>query len=163
MSLFALQFAGLYGYFAIRLIAIRKEMKALLRNLPESELERIVISIKEFRSIDEEEGEIELNGKMYDIAKIEKHNDHYVLFALHDEHEDNLLSLLDEMIKRSGNDKKPVPSQIFQFLSLLFLPVENKFVFNAEESSTGFTSYLNLYSFTEISNSTPPPWGAVSI
>lgn len=158
MSLFALQFAVLYGYFGVRLIAIRKEMKALLRNLPESELERIVISIKEFHSIDEEEGEIELNGKMYDIAKIEKHNDQYVLFALHDEHEDNLLSLLDEMIKRSGNDKKPVPSQIFQFLSLLFLPVENHFGFSSSESDSGFTTYINLYSFSESSNSTPPPW-----
>ena len=158
MSLFALQYAGLYGYFGFRLIAIRKEMKALLKNLPEIELERIVISAKEFHSIDTEEEEIELNGKMYDIAKIEKRNDQYVLFALHDEHEDNLLSLLDEMVKRSGNDKKPVPSQIFQFLSLLFLPVENDFVFSLVKSDTGFTTYTNLYCFSESSNSTPPPW-----
>lgn len=158
MSLFALQFAGLYGYFGARLIAIRKEMKALLNRLPESELEKIEVSAKAFQSIDINEGEIELNGKMYDIARIEKHDDQYVLFALHDEHEDNLLSLLDEMIKRSGNDKKPVPSQIFQFLSLVFLPVENHFVFGVAESDSGFTTYLNLYSFSESSNSTPPPW-----
>lgn len=159
-SFFALQFAGFYGYFGIRLMAIRKEMKATLASLPEEKLERIIISANEFAHVNLEEGEIELNGKMYDIARIKKQGDSYVLFALHDESEDSLLSLLDEMLKRSGNDKKPVPSQLLQFISLLFIPVEEIYTqIPTLKISFLIQSSNNLYRSINGLVPTPPPWG----
>lgn len=141
-------------------MAIRKEMKATLVSLPEEKLERIIISANEFAHVNLEEGEIELNGKMYDIARIKKQGDSYVLFALHDESEDSLLSLLDEMLKRSGNDKKPVPSQLFQFISLLFIPLEEVYAqIPTLKSSFLIQSSNNLYRSINGLVPTPPPWG----
>lgn len=159
LSLFALLFAGFYGYFGVRLMSIRKEMKAQLALLPETELEKIVITSAEFESIDLEEGEIERNGRMYDIAKIQQKGNRYILFALHDEHEDNLLSLLDEMVKRSGTDKRPVPSQLLQFITLLFIPVDNSFTQSFSQCLSGVTAYVNFYFSVNSSIPTPPPWG----
>ena len=159
LSLFALLFAGFYGYFGVRLMTIRKEMKAQLALLPETELEKIVVTLAEFESIDLTEGEIERNGKMYDIAKIQKHGNQYILFALHDEHEDNLLALLDEIVKLSGNDKKPVPSQLLQFLTLLFIPVDNSFTPASGQCLSGLTAYVNFYYSVAGAIPTPPPWG----
>lgn len=160
LTLFALQFAGFYAYFGVRLIAIRQEMKALLAQTPEEQLQKIVISAVEFASIDQDESEIELNGKMYDIAKIKKQRGDYLLFALHDEHEDSLLSLLDEIVKRSTRDKKPVPSQLLQFLTWLFVPTSTT-SFNGfdSEKNIASTTYLNYYLSVEQSIPVPPPWG----
>jgi 3-dehydroquinate dehydratase len=154
----ALQFVGFYAYFGSRLLAIRQEMRAALAILPEEKLEKIIISTDEFKRLDPEENEIELSGKMYDIAKIVKTENGYILFALHDEHEDNLLSLLDEMIKRSTNDKKPVPSQLGQFFALVFIPTQVSFSFAHSEPVFSVTEYINAYQSITQSILAPPPW-----
>ncbi|MBI3219396.1 MAG: hypothetical protein HYZ44_07780 [Bacteroidetes bacterium] len=154
----ALQFVGFYAYFGSRLLAIRQEMRAALAVLPEEKLEKIVISADEFKKLDTEEHEIELADKMYDISRIVKSDDVYILFALHDEHEDSLLSLLDEMIKRSTNDKKPVPSQLGQFFALVFIPTQISFSFYHSESIFSPTEYINSYQSVALSIQAPPPW-----
>jgi len=153
-----LQLVGFYAYFGSRLLTIRKEMRAALAFLPEEKLEKIVVSADEFNKLDLEENEIELSGKMYDIAKIVKSDDVYVLFALHDEHEDNLLSLLDEMIKRSTNDKKPVPSQLGQFFALVYIPTQITFSNSQSENIFSLTEYINSYQSVTLSIQAPPPW-----
>lgn len=159
VSLFLLHFAGVYTYFGVRLMAIRQEMKAKLKTLPDEQLEKIVLSKKDFQKIDIEENEIELNGKMYDIAKVEEKGNQYIVYALHDEHEDNLLSFLDEIVKRSSNDKKPVPSQLLQFISLVFIPSSNSFSFGQTITEKHFCLYSNLYSSFRSSIESPPPKG----
>lgn len=155
----ALQFVGFYAYFGSRLLAIRKEMRAALAVLPEEKLERLDLSFDEFNKLDSEENEVELSGKMYDIAKIVKTKSGYILFGLHDEHEDNLLSLLDEMIKRSTNDKKSVPVQIGQFFALVFLPTQMSFSLCSAEPIYSPTEYNNSYQSVALSIQAPPPWG----
>jgi hypothetical protein len=159
VSLFLLHFAGVYTYFGVRLIAIRQEMKVKLKALPDEQLEKIILSKKNFEKVDVEENELELNGKMYDIAKIEKKGNEYIVYALHDEHEDNLLSFLDEIVKRSGSDKKPVPSQLLQFLSLVFIPSSNNFSLHQIKTEKHFDLYSNLYSSFRSSIESPPPKG----
>jgi hypothetical protein len=159
VSLFLLHFAGVYTYFGVRLVAIRQEMKAKLKALPEEQLEKIILSKKNFQKVAVEENEIELNGKMYDIAKIEGHGNEYIVYALHDEHEDNLLSFLNEIVKRASNDKKPVPSQLLQFLSLIFIPSFNSFSFGQTATEKHFCLYSNFYSSFRSSIESPPPKG----
>ena len=153
----ALQFVGFYAYFGSRLLAIRKEMRAALATLPEEKLEKIVISAEEYKKVDTEENEIEISGKMYDIARVVKRDSVYVLFALHDEHEDSLLSLLNEMIKRSTNDKKPVPSVVGQFLTLVFvLPQSFEFLHPLTPSFL-ITEYMKSSNEFELMIDAPPP------
>jgi hypothetical protein len=157
VSLFLLHFAGVYTYFGVRLMAIHQEMKAKLKTLPQEQLERIILSKKDFNKINLEEDELELNGKMYDIAQIEEKGNEFIIYALHDESEDSLLGLLDEMVKRSSNDKKPVPSQFLQFLSLVFISSQHEFHFGRTFDQKHFSFYSNLYFSFRPSIEVPPP------
>ena len=157
VSVFLLHVAGVYTYFGVRLMAIHQEMKAKLKALPTEQLEKIILSKTDFKKINLEEDELELDGRMYDVAKIEEKGNEFILYALHDVNEDSLLSLLDEMVKRSSNDKKPVPSQLLQFLSLIFISAQNEFYFNLAIKQEHFFSYCNNYSSFRSSIEGPPP------
>ncbi|MFY8037873.1 MAG: hypothetical protein ACOVMQ_11930 [Cyclobacteriaceae bacterium] len=159
LVLLALQFVGFYAYFGSRLLAIRQEMRAALSALPEEKLEKIVLSANEFKKLDAEENEIELSGKMYDIAKIVKTEGGYILFALHDEHEDSLLALLDELIKRSTNDKKPVPSVVAQFLALVFVVPQSFELLHPLTPSFLITEYVKSSKDFDLMIDAPPPRG----
>ncbi len=159
VSLFLLHFAGVYTYFGVRLINIRQEMKVKLKALPDEQLEEITLSNDTFQKINIDENEVELNGKMYDIARIESKGNKYVIYALHDNHEDGLLSFLDEVVKRSNNDKKPMPSQLLQFISLVFIPPSNNFYFPPILTEKHFCLYSNSYSSFHSAIEPPPPRG----
>lgn len=157
LNILLLQVAGSYVYFIVRLSGIRNEMREQLKHKPDEELTLLTLTSQEFRKAKVDDHEVKVNGKMYDIARIFVKNDKVLVYALHDEAEDNLLALLNEMVKRSSNDKKPVPSQLIQLLTLIFVPVES---LSLQNSSTIFiysTAYSEtLLSFFSIIDSPPP-------
>ena len=112
--------AGFYGYFLVRLHLIHEESRAALRFLPDSELERFVVSEQEFQSIRVNEREVEIDGKMYDVARKRAINGIVEFFARHDEAEDDLLTFIEEVITNSEKDG-PAPSVFSQFSTLHFL------------------------------------------
>ena len=111
-----LQVAGSYVYFIARLSAIRQEMREQLKHRPDEELSLLILTPEEFQKARVEDHEIKVNGKMYDIARLVMKNNKVHVYALHDEAEDNLLAFLNEMVKRSSKDKKPVPSSLVGFI-----------------------------------------------
>ncbi len=157
VSLFLLHFAGVYTYFGVRLMAIRQEMRELLKATPDEELELIRLTKSEYEKSLHEEDELELNGKMYDIARVQVKDGVYFVYALNDGAEDNLLSFLDEVLKRSSSDKKPVPSQLISFMNWVYLPVQNDFKFSSKLISSGETHYLDLYAAITSVVESPPP------
>ena len=159
VSLFLLHFAGVYTYFGVRLMAIRQEMKQLLKYTPDHQLELIRLTKSEYQKSLHEEDELELNGRMYDIARVEVKEGIYFVYALHDGAEDNLLGFLEEVVKRSSSDKKPVPAQLFQFFSLVFISPQAKFCFASERAETISPVYPMMYSAFYLSMGTPPPRG----
>ena len=98
-------------------------------------------------------------GKMYDIAKVESKDGHFVVYALHDQSEDNLLSLLNEALKRSSSDKKPVPSQLTSFFQSIGIPVQWAFSNSCSFELIADSPYINLYSSIQSTIDTPPPRG----
>jgi len=122
LSLLLVQVGGCYIYFVGRLAAIRAEIREQLKHLPEEQLTRFHFTPEEFLTVRVEDHEIKVDGKMYDIARVTEQADHIIVLALHDEAEDNLLAFLTEMVSRSANDKKPVPIEVEQLLTLSFLP-----------------------------------------
>lgn len=157
VSLFLLHFAGVYTYFGVRLIAIRQEMRELLKATPDQKLELIQLTKSEYQKFLHEEDELELNGKMYDVARVDVKDGVYFVYALHDGAEDNLLGFLDEILKRSSSDKKPVPSQLVSFMTWVYLPVHNDFKFSSELISKGTTPYLDFYAAISSVIESPPP------
>jgi hypothetical protein len=138
-------------------MAIRQEMKQLLKSTPDHQLELIRLTKSEYQKSLHEEDELELNGKMYDIARVEVKEGIYFVYALHDGAEDSLLGFLDEVLKRSANDKKPVPSKLISFINWVYLPVQFEFSFSANELSNPNTPYLKLYSSLASVIDSPPP------
>ncbi len=159
LSVLLLQVAGSYFYFIVRLSGIRHEMREQLKHIPDEELTLLMLTREEFQKAKADDHEVKVSGKMYDIARIVANDDQVLVYALHDEAEDNLLALLNEMVKRSSKDKKPVPSQLIQLITLIFVPVESQVLQNSSVAFIHHTPYretsLAFYSMID----SPPPRG----
>lgn len=158
LTVFFLHFAGVYVYFVVKLSAIHREMKAQLQFLPEEQLEKIQLTRSEYESSKVDNHEVSLAGKMYDIARVEQRGDSVIVFAIHDEAEDNLLSFLDEVAVRSSRNTARAPSQVVQFTTLIFLMPLTTVLQNA---SAIIAPSATTYQFATITfvaeHETPPP------
>ncbi|MFM7855117.1 MAG: hypothetical protein ACKO96_25115 [Flammeovirgaceae bacterium] len=159
VSLFLLHFAGVYTYFGVRLMAIRQEMRLLLKATPDEKLELIQLTKSDYQKSLQEEDELELNGKMYDIARVEVKEGIYFVYALHDGAEDNLLGFLNEVLKRSSSDKKPVPSVVAQFLALVFVLPQSFEFLHPPTPSFLITEYAKISEDFDLIIDVPPPRG----
>lgn len=159
LSTLLLQVAGSYVYFIVRLSAIRQEMREQLKAKPDEQLTLLTLTAEEYQKAKVDDHEVKVNEKMYDIARIVVQDDKVLVYALHDEAEDNLLAFLNEMVKRSSKDKKPVPSQLIQLLSLQFVIIENKIPALAGISVVHTTPYHTSFSSFIRRIESPPPRG----
>lgn len=120
LCIFLAHFAGFYVYFFLQMTQIRKEMKAQLKEMPAEQLDLIKLSVADFKKAKVDDHEIKVNGKMYDIARIEQKGDILFVYCLHDEAEDNLLVFLDTIVRVPLKDKS-APAQVLKFTSLTFI------------------------------------------
>lgn len=159
LLILAANLVGGYLYFGIRIIHLHNEKRAELRKKDVSELEVITLSLKQFKRVLVEDDEMELNDKMYDIARTVIKGDTIVVYCLHDSNEDNLLSLLDSILSNSTKDKKPVPASVLGFLNLMCLPIQ----FTKEDIQSINQSHSTAYFFSKGSSQSlilgPPPKG----
>jgi hypothetical protein len=154
---FSLHFAGFYAYYAFRLVDIRKEMRKELKQKPLYELQKLTLSIEEYTRSKVGDDEVNVGGKMYDIARMEAFNNEIVIYALHDEAEDSLISLLNTIIKRGDDDKRPVPQSLLALLGLHYLPSVFHLINHVLLNSKASTHYLvSIYSFYPNLLSPPP-------
>lgn len=123
LCLFLAHFAGFYIYFFVQLRHVRKEMRAQLKYLPEEQLQLIKLSTTEYKKAKVDEHEIKVNGKMYDIARIQVKTDSVLVYGLHDKAEDSLLAFLDKILSLPLKDKN-APNQVLKFTSLSFIVPE---------------------------------------
>ncbi len=157
LSLLFLQVGGGYVYFVARLSSIRLEMWEQLKTLPDHELTLLTLSEPEFKKAKVDDHEVKVDGNMYDIARIERREGKVFVFAKHDEAEDNLLSFLQEMLNRSANDKKPVPNQFIQILTLDFILTENELPENSSVYIIHDCNYISvLYNYYPFVDAPPP-------
>ena len=133
-------------------------MRSKLKYLPADQLEVILLSAKAYQQSLQDDDEIEINGKMFDIARIEVKEEQVIVYALHDSAEDNLLSFLDQVLKSAAQDQQQIPSPLFQFSALTFLlPSTLSFSNPLPSSFRAFTNYaIRDFSFVP-SLDTPPP------
>lgn len=158
LLILATNLVGSYLYFGVRMLQIHDEKRAELKTKDLSELEVITLSIKQFRKALVEDDEMELNNKMYDIARTETKGNSIIVYCLHDVDEDNLLSLLDSILNNSSKDKKPVPPQLSQLLAIT--PGTQNFYCS---NSTAVISHTTFYQTTiyqfDVAIDSPPPQG----
>lgn len=157
LFLFSLNFLGFYGYYAFRLVEIRREAKAQLMYLPEDQLSKFTFSTLAYEEVKRGDDEIQVEGRMYDIARLERSADAVIIFALHDEAEDNLISFLQTVLKRSATDKKPIPSSVTHFFGLTYLGSFFEWKSTAPSDETGTTVHTFSCRTFSLQLSTPPP------
>ena len=151
--------AGFYVYFCFRLEAIHTEMKAALKNCPEQELQQISLSPTEYLQLKNDEGEVEWNGAMYDVAKIKVEDGRVIVFALRDEAETNLLAFLKSVVSTASNDDESPPTSLTRYLSLTFILSSCDFFpglnFSAVKNRPAFYAWAHDSSVLKIPS--PPP------
>lgn len=147
---------GPYGYFMVRLRQIRQEMRAALRTQPDEKLEVLQLSQSEYKKARVDDHEIKVHDRMYDIARVEQKGNKVLVYCLHDEDEDSLLTLLDSILKNAGKDKRSVPASSWN-LAAFQLPetVTLHCVLPADRSVT--TAYLFMVSEPSLTIFSPPP------
>ena len=121
VALLLVHLAGFYVYFVVRLGDLRIAMREKLADLPVEQLEIISIPAAEFRSSWLLEREMEFNGKMYDIARVQKLGQNILVYCLHDTDEDGLLSFISAVVDMSQQDNERAPESVIQFLNLEFV------------------------------------------
>lgn len=156
ITLFAAHSVGFYAWFVVRLSDIHAEAKKQLSLAPPDQLSMLQIPAKSFNREWLSDMELEWEGKMYDIAKVEKAGDFILVYARHDADEDELLSLLDTVLRTSQQDQKPVPDTVIQFLSLIFVQPSSEF-----ELQITFSAFSAVYSWPFVCSAdrrvVPPP------
>ncbi|MBL7848060.1 MAG: hypothetical protein JNL40_11365 [Cyclobacteriaceae bacterium] len=151
---------GFYAYFFVRLGDLRMTMREKLSELPAEQLDVIRVPKDQFKSSLLEEREMKWQGRMYDIARVETHGDHLLVYCIHDKDEDGLLSFLSTVVDLSQQDNTRAPISVVQFLALKF--VHGTVVLphrHTAELYTGCTPYLTSYSSVLPDSVTPPPRG----
>lgn len=150
--------AGVYVYFASRLYEIRREMRLMLRTLPDEALTRLDLTIEQYESGRIHEEELKIDGRMYDIARIVFRGDSVIVFGLHDPKEDNLLAWLDEVLMRLQGDEDPLPSSLLGFILQTYIPPQTISLISPDHDDvTSFTPFIWFLYPVEPEHSSPPP------
>jgi hypothetical protein len=130
ISMLAFNAGGFLLLFEIEQQGIHRAMEEIIRYAEKSaSLENITLSRREYESSKTDEYEIRFRGKMYDIARIEFHNDSVTIYCINDTEEENLFVALEKIFspqkQHSSKQQSQVPHQFVKFLSLAFLQTEN--------------------------------------
>ena len=149
--------AGFYLYYPFALQAIRKEMKALLKTLPDEKLDFFILDENAFRKARVEAHEIKLDGRMYDIARIEIRGGFYHVYCLHDQKEDSLISFLGYVLGKPFKSD-PFPKVIQQFLGLVFI-LPSTIVIKSFHWVVATFDLKPVHAYTDVDSATPfvPP------
>lgn len=121
LGLLVVHLTGFYVYFVVRLGEVRMEMRQKLSALPDEDMEIVRVPQKEFRASWLEELEMKWQGRMYDIARVEREGETILVYCLHDEDEDNLLSFIAGVVETSRQDSQQAPDSVVQFLTLEYV------------------------------------------
>jgi hypothetical protein len=118
IGMLVIHLAGFYVYFIVRLGDLRMDMREKLAELPADQLETVRIPLHQFKTSWIEDKEMKWQGKMFDIARVERQDDIVIVYCIHDKDEDGLLSFIGAVIDMSQQDTQSAPSSITQFFSL---------------------------------------------
>lgn len=149
--------AGFYIFYFQRLHEVKDQMRKAMKLLPEEKLEKILVPSFAFAQALVGEDEMRWNGRMYDIAKIEKQPDHVMVYCLRDHKEEDLIGIITGIFSEPLNVSE-VPLAVVQFLGLTFLLPEAGHAISAGAMKNIPSSHFVLY-FPETCASicTPPP------
>lgn len=117
LFIFLFNLSGYYFVFNVMQKSARKEMKALIKkNIPKTDLEKLVISENEMNSPDifnfkDDNKEFIYNGKLYDIISETKDGSNTIFYCINDKNEEKLFAGLHEHIRNNYDQNVPSKSR----------------------------------------------------
>ncbi len=160
VGVLVIHLAGFYVYFIVRLGDLRMNMREKLAELPADQLEALRIPLNQFKTSWIEDKEMNWQGKMFDIARVEHQDNIVIVYCIHDKDEDNLLSFIGAVIDMSQQDTQSTPSSVTQFFSLKYvLAPLNGQERPVREITSPICSYRVSFNPVFILPVTPPPRG----
>lgn len=154
----AFTMGGAYVYFAVRLVHIRQAMREKIAALPAEELEQVVLLKEDFARFRQDEHEVKVNGRMFDIAYMVECGNYLILYGVYDEAEDNLLAFIKAVLLRLHSDEEPMPSNLLSIVIQIYLAPQGvelmlpePITFKAE------IPYLRNFLTVHLQKYTPPP------
>jgi hypothetical protein len=152
--------AGFYVYYAAQLQNIRHEMREALKYLPDNELQLFKFTKEVFEQAKVDEHELKINGKMYDIARVENRKGLLYVFCRHDEKEDNLIKLLHHVVTAPvKHDSDSLPHVISQYLSLVYIvPDCSPWIFAWPTDDRVAIPFQFVSKVFQAVIDSPPPW-----
>lgn len=121
LSILLVNVAGFYVYYAVQLQKIKSAMRQALKTFPDDQLDVLKLTKEEYRATCVDENEVKVQGRMYDVARVNIKQDSVIIFALHDKKEDDLLAFVEEIVSKPLQADHPVPSSVIQFIGLHYI------------------------------------------
>jgi len=158
VALLLVHLAGFYVYFVVRLGDLRMSMREKIALLPAEQLEIVRVPASSFRMHWLEERELKWQGKMYDIARVEKAGNEILVYAVHDKDEDGLLNFISAVVDMARQDTRPTPASVVQFFSLKFvIDQAYPWSFDIIRLDSPFVPTVFFASSASLDSPTPPP------
>ncbi len=157
ITILFLQAGGILIIYKVDQFFVRNEISAIL-NSENSQYQKLTLSIAEYQKAKINSYEISYKEKLYDVKKVIIAGDIAELQIIHDNLEEKILEKIKDFITQSNLPIKKLPDHLQQFLTLKFLPHENKINILIPTLTTGGFLSLNqkiISADTEIH--TPPP------
>jgi hypothetical protein len=148
---------GFYVYYVLELWQIKKEMREILKTLPEENLQVLTLTMDQYQDALVEDWEIKVDGKMYDVARISHKNGVVEVFCLYDAKEDNLFLLLGEIVAKPLHSNHKIPSIAVAYLSLIFIATTTFTLVSPVEYTNGLTFYQFSATSSYLEIFLPPP------
>ena len=166
VSLFAFQTAGFLIVFELQKYSIRKEIKSMIKQgLPEEDLVVFRIAeeeqnafLKNFLFFDK--NEFRLEGKMYDVLRVEMEANFIYYYCVSDEKESLLFANLDSSVRKSLDDSPSNQNQLRNFntfISSLYYPQGTNIIFKNFSIGKNMSHYFFSVQSWKNSPSTLPP------
>jgi hypothetical protein len=153
-----IQVAGIYLFFVARLAQVHEESRDRLKEKPLEELERLELTETEYEEARVNDREVKLNGKMYDIGRMQREPGKVILYAEHDVAEDDLLAFVEAIWNNLQQDQKPMPSFVTHMFTVIYLlPYPLKIVERSGEWMTPYPCPAKQYSSYILIKAGPPP------
>jgi hypothetical protein len=150
------QFSGLYCIFVIRILQLHAERAERLSHASPEEFEILELSVSDYDQARVEDSELEINGRMYDVAKIEVAGSRVKLLVLADDDEDSILTLMDFCVKKGQRNGK-TSRLIVKVFTSLYLPSKFFLQFSPCSNTSPLMFDEMHYHSLKPSIGTPPP------
>ena len=164
--LFAFQTGGFLILFELQKYSIRNEIKNKIKQgLPEEELVVFRIPVEEQESFLKnfmffDENEFRIEGKMYDVVKVETNTDFIFYYCVSDEKESMLFANLDTSVRKTMDNSPSNQNQVRNFssfiFSLFFSQGDNITFKNPPSGENNFPYFFSIKSWKESPSTLPP-------